>query len=137
MLDTNIASYAIKGHDEGVVARLMNTPPDLVCISVMTRAELLYGLKRLRPQHGLHVAVRQFLKLVLTVAWDEDAAEHYANLRHELIGRGQPIGDLDMMIAASALSTGMVLVTNNLKHFKRIRAPLRLENWATGSAHGS
>lgn len=133
MLDTNIASYVIKGQDAAVEARLGEVPPDRVCISVLTRAELLYGLKRLSPSHDLNIAVRQFLKLVRAVPWNEDAADWYADLRHQLVSRGRPIGEVDMMIAASAIAEGCVLVTNNLKHFKRIRAPLRLENWVSAT----
>ena len=53
-----------------------------------------------------------------------------ADIRHQLLSTGQPIGELDMMIAAHSLSAGAVLVTNNLRHYERIDAPLILENWA-------
>lgn len=130
MLDTDTASYLIKGRSPTVENRLAALAPSMVCISVMTRAELQYGLKRLPADHRLHLAVRQFLKIVRTVAWDVDAADWYANIRHQLVSTGQPIGELDMMIAAHSLSAGAVLVTNNLRHYERIVAPLILENWA-------
>ena len=95
----------------------------------MTRAELLYGLKRLPPEHRLHLAVRQFLKIVRVLPWDSEAAGWYANIRHQLAASGKPIGEMDMMIAAHSLAASAVLVTNNQKHFKRIRAPLTLVNW--------
>lgn len=129
MLDTDAASYVIKGRSSIVETRLASIPPDRVCISAVTRAELLYGLKRLPPQHRLRLAVQQFLKIVRTLPWDSDAAEHYADIRHQLATRGQPIGEMDMMIAAHSLAVGAVLVSNNLRHFKRIKAPLRLETW--------
>ena len=78
----------------------------------------------------LHLAVRQFLKIVRIVPWDTDAADWYAEIRHQLVSTGQPIGEMDMMIAAHALSAGAVLVTNNSRHYARIEAPLILENWA-------
>ncbi len=53
-----------------------------------------------------------------------------ADIRDQLLRTGQPIGELDMMIAAHSLSAGAVLVTNNLRHYERIDAPLILENWA-------
>ena len=96
----------------------------------MTRAELQYGLKRLPPDHRLHLAVRQFLKIVRILPWDTDAADWYAEIRHQLVSDGRPIGEMDMMIAAHALSASAVLVTNNGRHFERINAPLLLENWA-------
>ena len=130
MLDTDTASYLIKGQSPAIEHRLMALAPSEVCISVMTRAELLYGLKRLPADHRLHLAVGQFLKIVHAVPWDADAADWYANIRHQLISTGQPIGELDMMIAAHSLSAGAILITNNLRHYERIKAPLMLENWA-------
>lgn len=129
MLDTDIASYVIKGRSPAVEARLASIPPDRICISAVTRAELLYGLKRLPPEHRLHLAVQQFLKIVRTLPWDANAADYYADIRHQLATKSQPIGEMDMMIAAHSLAVGAVLVSNNLRHFKRIKAPLQLETW--------
>lgn len=130
MLDTDTASYLIKGKSSVIEARLGALVPAQVCISVMTRAELQYGLKRLPPEHRLHLAVRQFLKIVRILPWDPEAADWYAEIRHQLVSTGQPIGEMDMMIAAHSLSAGAVLVTNNTRHYERIEAPLILENWA-------
>jgi tRNA(fMet)-specific endonuclease VapC len=131
LLDTDIASYLIKGRDEHLRTRLAAVAPESICISVITRAEMLYGLKRLPPQHRLQIGVRQFLKIVRAMPWDVEAADHYADIRHQLVSQGQPIGEMDMMIAAHSLSLGAVLVTNNLRHYERIAAPLMLENWAS------
>ena len=129
MLDTDTASYVIKGRSPAIEAKLALILPSMVCISVMTRAELLYGLKRLPADHQLHLAVRQFLKIVRMLPWDAEAADWYADIRHQIMGSGQTIGELDMMIAAHSLSAGAVLVTNNIRHYQRIEAPLILENW--------
>jgi len=130
MLDTDTTSYLIKGKSPTIENRLADLAPSKVCISVMTRAELQYGLKRLPVDHRLHLAVRQFLKIVRTLPWDVEAADWYANIRYQLVSTGQPIGEMDMMIAAHSLSAGAVLVTNNRRHYERIEAPLILENWA-------
>jgi tRNA(fMet)-specific endonuclease VapC len=130
LLDTDTASYLIKAKSPAIEAKLAALVPATVCISVMTRAELLYGLKRLPPDHRLHLAVQQFLKIVRTLPWEADAADWYAQIRHQLVSTGQPIGEMDMMIAAHALSAGAVLVTNNSRHYERIAAPLILANWA-------
>jgi tRNA(fMet)-specific endonuclease VapC len=130
MLDTDTTSYLIKGKSPALECRLTRLAPSAVCISVMTRAELQYGLQRLPADHRLHVLVRQFLKIVRILPWEVEAADWYAHIRHQLISTGQPIGELDMMIAAHALSAGAVLVSNNLRHYERIQAPLMLENWA-------
>jgi tRNA(fMet)-specific endonuclease VapC len=133
MLDTGTASYVIKGRDPAVEGRLAALEPSTICISVITRAELLYGLKRLPASHRLHAGVRQFLRIVRTLPWDAEAADLYADIRHQLVTAGQPIGELDMMIAAQAVSAGAVLVTNNMRHFERIEAPLMLANWCKDS----
>jgi len=129
MLDTDMASYVIKGRSPEVATRLAQIPPSMVCVSVVTRAELMYGLKRLPESHRLQLGVRQFLRLVRVLAWDSDSADYYAEIRHQLVTSGQPIGELDMMIAAHSLSVGAVLVTNNTKHYARIDAPLTVVNW--------
>lgn len=131
MLDTDTVSYLIRGKSPAAEAQVAALAPSMVCISVMTRAELQYGLKRLPAEHRLHLAVRQFLKLVRVLPWDADAADWYAEIRHQLTSTGQPIGEMDMMIAAHALSAGAALVTNNLRHYERIQAPLILANWAS------
>ncbi len=130
LLDTDTVSYLIKGKSPSVERKLAALVPSMVCISVMTRAELMYGLKRLPPNHRLQLAVLQFLKVIRTLAWDPDAADWYADIRHQLISSGQPIGEIDMMIAASALSVGAKLITNNRRHYDRIQAPLIVETWA-------
>jgi tRNA(fMet)-specific endonuclease VapC len=130
MLDTDTASYIIKGRSPQVEAKLANLMPSMVCISVITRAELMYGLKRLPADHRLHLGVRQFLKIVRILPWDSEAADYYADIRHQLVSSGQTIGEMDMMIAAHSLSVGAVLVTNNSRHYERIALPLVLANWS-------
>jgi tRNA(fMet)-specific endonuclease VapC len=133
MLDTDIASYIIKGRSPEIEARLSAIKPSMVCVSAMTRAELMYGLRRLPPGHRLHIGVRQFLKIVRVLSWDAEAADFYADIRHRLVTTGQLIGELDMMIAAHSLAVAAVLVTNNTRHFERIPAPLILQNWCETS----
>ncbi|MGB8839820.1 MAG: PIN domain-containing protein [Aliidongia sp.] len=129
MLDTDMASYIIKGRSRAINAKLASIQPSMICLSVITRAELLYGLKRLPAGHRLHLGVRQFLRIVRALPWDADAADYYADIRYQLVTTGQPIGEMDMMIAAHSLSAGAILVTNNIRHFERIEAPLLMENW--------
>ena len=130
MLDTDISSDIIKGRSPKVEAELSALEPSMVCVSAMTRAELLYGLKRLPPEHRLHVGVKRFLKIVRVLSWDAEAHEFYAEIRHHLMTTGQQIGELDMMIAAHSLSAAASLVTNNTSLYARIRSPLIIQNWA-------
>jgi tRNA(fMet)-specific endonuclease VapC len=130
MLDTDIASYIIKERTPAIQSRMAAILPSELCVSAVTRAELLYGLKRLSADNRLHLVVRQFLKIIRVMPWDAEAAGFYADIRHQLVTSGQQIGELDMMIAAHAISLGAVLVTNNTRHYGRIDAPLILENWS-------
>jgi tRNA(fMet)-specific endonuclease VapC len=133
MLDTDIASYLIRDVSKPAVERLAGIPPANLCISVITRAELLYGLAKIDPGHRLHLGVAKFLAAIRSFAWPEEAAANYAAIRHQLVSSGKPIGELDMMIAAHAIALKAVLVTNNVKHYQRIDMPLVVENWADGA----
>ncbi len=134
MLDTDISSYVIKARSYQLQAKLSTVEPFQLCVSVVTRAELLYGLKSLSPDHKLHLGVRQFLKIVRALPWDSEAADFYADIRHQLVTAGKPIGELDMMIAAHSLAANAVLITNNTYHYRRIQFPLRIENWSEPDA---
>ncbi len=130
MLDTDIASYIIKDYGgEHVLGKLRELSTDEVCVSALTRAELLFGLKKLPPKHRLHVGVKKFLNSVQMLAWEPAAAEFYAEIRHELTRTGNLIGEMDMLIAAHAIAADAVLVTNNMRHFKRIKLPIMMTNW--------
>jgi tRNA(fMet)-specific endonuclease VapC len=129
MLDTDISSYIIKGGYGAVERHLMDTPPSDICISAVTRAELMYGLKSLSPTHRLHAAVHRFLKVTTALAWDAEAADFFAEIKFQLRSAGTPIGEMDMLIAAHALAADAVLVTNNTRHYEQIRMPLLLANW--------
>jgi tRNA(fMet)-specific endonuclease VapC len=130
MLDTDISSYIIKGGYGPVEKYLAQTSPADICISAITRAELLYGLKSLPSKHRLHESVGRFLKITNTLAWSAEAAGFHADIRHQLKSAGTPIGDMDVFIAAHAIAADATLVTNNTRHFKHIRQqPLMLVNW--------
>jgi len=128
MLDTDMASFIIRERSPNIREKLVALLPSMLCISVMTRAELLYGLRKLPPEHRLNIAVRRFFKIIRTLPWESDAADFYADIRHRLVSTGQIIGEMDMMIAAHSMAIGAVLVTNNLKHYERIPG-LSLVNW--------
>ncbi len=131
LLDTNTASYVLKGNIPAVRERLAKVPVAQVGISVVTEAELRFGVVRKPEAQGLKVAVEQFLLRVEILPWDSRAAEYYANLRSELEGDGLPMGSLDMMIAAQALAANSVLVTND-RAFSRIKR-LKIEDWTKPS----
>jgi tRNA(fMet)-specific endonuclease VapC len=128
LLDTNIASYVIKGNFPQVRERLLKVAMSEVGISVITEAELRFGVARLPLAAKLALAVEEFLLRVEVLPWDSEAARHYADLRAALDEQGEPMGNLDLMIAAQALATGVVLVSND-RVFRRIKR-LRIEDWS-------
>jgi tRNA(fMet)-specific endonuclease VapC len=127
LLDTNTASYIIRGNVLRVRQRLLAVPMSEVGISVVSEAELRFGVAR-RPGAGrLALAVEEFLLRLEVLPWDSDAAKYYARLR-ELERAGEPMGNLDMMIAAQALATEAVLVTSD-RVFSRVKG-LKVEDWS-------
>jgi len=131
MLDTDTASYVIDKSEPAIDARLQALDREQVCISAITRAELQFGARRLPKAIRLHAGVDRFLANIPTLAWDEAAADCFADVKAELERKGTPIGDLDTMIAAHAHAAGAILVTNNVKHFRRVKG-LAIENWTKG-----
>jgi tRNA(fMet)-specific endonuclease VapC len=129
MLDTDTISYVLKGGAPVIDARVRELPPHQVCISSVSRGELLYGVRLKDGAHRLAQLVDQFLTRVRSVPWGDEAADCFGTIAAQLTKAGTPIGSMDTMIAAHALATGAVLVTNNTKHFSRVSG-LVTENWA-------
>ena len=128
LLDTNTASYVIKGNFPRVRERLMKTPMAEVGISVITEAELRFGVARKPAAVRLKTAVEEFLLRVETLRWDSEAAQQYGQIRAALERVGQPMGNLDMMIAAHAVAAQVVLVTHD-HVFRRVKQ-LKIEDWS-------
>lgn len=129
LLDTDICIYTIKTKPPGVAKRLSQAEPGSVGISAITYAELMTGAyKSLYIEDNL-ARLKQLATRLDIVAFDEKAASVYGQIRADLEKRGQGIGSLDLLIAASALARQLILVTNNTAEFSRIKG-LELENWA-------
>jgi tRNA(fMet)-specific endonuclease VapC len=127
LLDTNTASYVIKGNVPAVREKLLRVPMNEIGISVVTEAELRFGVARRPAAVRLQLAVDEFLLRVEILPWDSEAAKHYARIRTALEHSGSPMGNLDMMIAAQALAASAVLVTHD-RVFRRVKH-LKLEDW--------
>jgi len=129
MLDTDICSYIIREKPIKVFERFETLDMDQLCISVVTYAELIYGVEYSSSKKINRSIVDSFVGHLNIMEWDKSAAEHYGKIRASLQAGGNIIGAMDMMIAAHAVSRKKTLVTNNEKHF--IRVPkLNVENWA-------
>lgn len=126
LLDADTVSFALRGQG-GVAARILEHRPSELCLSSITLAELGFGAEAKRSQK-LRRAVRSFVSEVGVVPFDEAAALRYASLAAQLARTGTPIGILDTLVAAHALSLGLTVVTNNTRHFGRVPG-LRVENW--------
>lgn len=127
MLDTNASSNAIRGH-AAINAKLQALPLDAWCVSAVTMAEHSYGLAKKPQAVRLGQLVRAFFDVADVLPWDREAADALGPLRTELERLGRPIGAYDTLIAAHALSRGLILVTANTREFERVNG-LRVENW--------
>jgi tRNA(fMet)-specific endonuclease VapC len=127
LLDTNTASYIIKGNIPAVRQRLAKVPMEQVAISAVTEGELRYGVARRGDDTRLVKIVEEFVLRLTVLPWDSQAAQEYWRLRAALEREGRPIGNLDLMIAAHTLAAGLVLVTNDqaFRHIKK----LKTEDW--------
>jgi len=128
-LDTNICIYIIKKQPASVIQRLTKTAIDDVAISSITYSELEYGVSKSQHQAKNKIALMEFLAPLTIIPFDDLAAERYGELRADLERIGKIIGNMDLLIAAHALSINLTLVTNNEKEFKRV-PDLKIENWA-------
>lgn len=129
LLDTDISSYIIRNRPQSVRTRFHELDGGQLCLSVVSEAELLYGVKAKGSPRKLASMVADFLRRLTILDWSRTAAQHHADIRAKLESAGTPIGNMDLMIAAHARSAGAVLVTNNEKHFRRVEG-LKVENWA-------
>ena len=130
MLDTDTCSYIMKRSNEKVLKHLEKVPVSDVCISVITKAELLYGVELSARRHQDEAALNAFLRYVEVLDFPDTASPQYAKIRADLKRHGAMIGANDLFIAAHASSLGLTLVTNNTREFRRVRH-LTLENWTS------
>jgi len=131
MLDTNTVSYITKGHSKAARARMLNLEEDeVVCLSVITEAEIRYGLAKRPEAVALRERMEWFLAAVKVLPWGRDEARAYGVLRANLESSGKTLENMDMLIAAHAIAIGAVLVTND-KAFAQVEDLHATENWAT------
>jgi tRNA(fMet)-specific endonuclease VapC len=130
MLDTNICIYLIKHKPVIVLERFKQTVISEISISSITVSELFYGVSKSSKPEQNFMALTQFLAPMEILPFGGEAAQYYGDLRAHLEKQGTPIGSLDMLIAAHALSLASTLVTNNAKEFNRVPS-LKIENWVS------
>lgn len=128
MLDTDTCSYIMKRSHDPLARRLQRLTVDDVCVSIITKSELLFGVEVSPRKQQDEVALNAFLRYMQVLDFSGEAALHYAKIRADLKLRGAMIGGNDLLIAAHARSLGLTLVTNNSREFGRVRN-LNVENW--------
>lgn len=128
MLDTNICIYAKKNKPKEVIKHILLHKSDELCISAITYGELMHGVEKSTYREKNFLALSLFLSSITILQFDGIAAEKYGLVRAKLETMGTPIGPMDTLIAAHALSKDLILVTNNTREFCRVDG-LRLEDW--------
>lgn len=129
MLDTDIASYAMKKTSRKVLDRLSQAPVTDICISSIVLAELEFGVAASPRPVEDRARLDVFLRYLEVFDFPPEAAREYGQIRAELKRRGTQIGANDMLIAAHARHLALTLVTNNTREFERVPG-LKIENWA-------
>ena len=128
MLDTDICIYIIKQKPKNVLKRFQQLQTGELSISVITYAELMNGAKKSRRVKDNLTKLEELAELLIIEPFHKEAAIAYGDIRSNLEKNGLVIGSNDLLIAAHALSLDWVLVTNNVKEFKRVGG-LKIENW--------
>jgi tRNA(fMet)-specific endonuclease VapC len=129
LLDTNIVIYVLKRRPKEVL-EIFNANASRMAISSITLSELIYGAeKSLNTDKNLE-AVEEFVSHLEVLPYDAKASQHYGQIKAALEKKGQIIGENDIHIAAHAISHGLILVSNNVREFKRV-PNLALENWVS------
>lgn len=134
MLDTNTASYIIKGEPAVVREYLQNVPMAAVCVSAITKAELLRAVARKPEAKHLPLVVKEFLLRVDVLPWDSNTADVYAELRTACENEGKSLGTMDMLIAAHSVAVDALLITND-RAFYNVKHHLTLQDWTKPIDH--
>jgi tRNA(fMet)-specific endonuclease VapC len=129
MLDTDTSSYIMKRSNAQVLKKLQRVLIADVCISAISRCELMYGVEVSPRRRQDLAALDAYLRHVAVLDFPSDAAQDYAVIRADLKKLGTMIGANDLLIAAHARCLGLTLVTNNEREFSRVQG-LTVENWA-------
>jgi tRNA(fMet)-specific endonuclease VapC len=127
LLDTNIVIYVLKRRPKEVL-EIFNRNASRMAISSITLSELINGAEKSPNVDKNLEAIEEFVSHLDVLPYDAKASQHYGQIKAALEKRGEIIGENDIHIAAHAISQGLILVTNNLREFKRV-PNLALENW--------
>lgn len=126
MLDTDTCGYVLKSKSAKLAKRFI-VATGKIAISEIVLAELRFGADNHQNRTAqIHDLIDDFIVRLEVIPWA--ASVHYGKLRARLQSSGSPIGNMDTLIAAHALSQNSILVSNNTRHFRRVTG-LKVENW--------
>jgi len=128
LLDTNTCIYFLNRSSEKIISQFKKFSPSEINLPSITVAELFYGAEKSKAKKKNWAIVEKFVSTFEIVPFDEKSCEIYARIRASLEKSGVPIGPMDLLIASISLANNSILVTNNIKEFRRIKG-LKLENW--------
>lgn len=129
LLDTDICIFLINRRSRAIQERFQQVAVGDVAVSSITTSELRYGVAKSEKQKQNMAALQKFLLVLVILPYDDEASQQYGRIRAQLERKGKPIGSMDTMIAAHALSLDSTVVTNNTKEFRRVPG-LRIEDWS-------
>lgn len=127
LLDTSVCVQFLRAH-ESTMRRLGAVGPEAIAVSAMTVAELRFGTLKARTPEAANAQLNDLLAATEIIAFDAESAEHHARCRHALEVAGTPIGERDLVIAATALAHGLAVATGNVREFTRVPG-LAVEDW--------
>lgn len=130
MIDTNVCIHLLNRSTgyKNIISKINGKPYEQVVISSITLAELKYGIAKSVKKESNRTKLEFFLFHFECLPFDAETTTCYGIIRSQLETRGTPIGPLDMLIAAHALSLSATIVTNNVREFERVDG-LAIENW--------
>jgi tRNA(fMet)-specific endonuclease VapC len=127
-LDTNTCIFFLNGKYESIKTKILTTSPNEIIIPSVVKAELLFGAYKSKKPKETIETVEKFLEPFEIVSFDDMATHTYAELRNNMEQSGELIGPNDLIIASIVKFHEGILVTNNVKEFKRIKG-LKIEDW--------
>ncbi len=128
LLDTNVCVDYLNRRHAAVVDRLQAMVPEDLCLSSVVIAELRYGADKSLKREENHKRIDVLANEIVCADFDAEAAAVYGRIRSDLERRGEPIGPYDLMIAAHSMSLGLILVSDNLREFRKVEG-LVVESW--------
>ncbi len=128
LLDTNTCIRHLNQRSKAITERLNKTTESDIAVCSIVKAELYLGAMKSQYPEKTMLKQRAFAERFDSLPFNDAAAVVYARIRAELERAGTPIGSNDLMIAAIALSEGLILVTHNTREFGRVSG-LQLEDW--------